>query len=444
MVVKTKRSGLSAALKQSVAKETIESTEVKVSTPNKSATPKKVSSKPKKVHLDHSHNNQKKPKSNAPLKKLKRKICYVFQGGGALGIYQVGAYEAFREYGYTADMIVGISIGGINSAIIAGNKPENRVERLHKFWDMVTTNGPVHFLHDLGLHKMHNWFGANLALQGVKGFYKPRLPTHGFFSQPKLEELSYYDTTPLRESLKELIDFKYLNEKHVRLCLGSVELSSGEFVFFDSYKQEITMDHVLATGALPPGFPPVKIGDEYYIDGGVFSNTPIFKLLDEFAENPEEMENVLCFMVDLFSAKGPYPHSIDGILERVKDIQFSSHSKRPSAVFATTQNLSHAINFLSTLIPEEKLQLPEVQDIVKLGFAHRVDVVRLIYHSPKGTELHSKDYNFSKKAAKVHHDLGYSDAKALVEEKQREWESEKHTGLTVFSQENEVVAEFKV
>jgi NTE family protein len=376
------------------------------------------------------------------LQKLKRKICYVFQGGGALGVYQVGAYEAFREYGYAADMIIGISIGGINSAIIAGNPPENRVAKLHQFWDKITQDSPTNHLYDMGLAKMSNWFGANNALGGIPAFYKPRLFTPGVFAPAKPEELSYYDTSPLRETLKDLIDFDYLNQKHVRLCLGAVELSSGEFVFFDSYKQEITMDHVLATGALPPGFPPIKIGDEYYIDGGVFSNTPIFKVLDEFAENPEDMENVLCFMVDLFSAQGPYPHSIDGILERVKDIQLSSHSKRPTAIFATTQNLSHAINFLSGLLTEEQLKLPEVQDIVKLGFAHRVDVVRLIYHSPKGTELHSKDYNFSKKAAEMHLELGYHDAKKLVESKQREWESQEHTGITIYSQENAIVTKF--
>ena len=382
--------------------------------------------------------------SSKKLTKMQRKNCYVFQGGGALGVYQVGAYDAFREYGYAADMIIGISIGGINSAIIAGNRPEHRVERLHQFWDMVTTDSPLNFLHGMGLHKVHNWFGANTALQGIPAFYIPRLKSPDLFPTKDITKLSYYDTTPLRKTLANLIDFDYINEKHVRLCLGSVELSSGEFVFFDSFKQEITMDHVLATGALPPGFPPVKIGDEYYIDGGVFSNTPIFKLLDEFAANPEEMENVLCIMVDLFSAQGPYPHSMDGLMERVKDIQFSSHSKRPTALFATTQNLSHAIHYLSNLLPPEELKKPEVQEIVKLGLAHRVDLVRLIYHSPKGTELASKDYNFSKETARLHLKLGYDDAKRMIQEQQKEWESAEQSGLTVYSQENTVVTNFDV
>lgn len=398
--------------------------------------------KPANPHAEA--NSQKKP-ATPEIIKLKRKICYVFQGGGALGSYQVGAYEAFREYGYSADMIIGISIGGINSAIIAGNPPEVRVEKLNEFWDTVTTSIPIPlFFPELKLDKMHNWFGAQAALQGVPGFYKPKLLSPAFLHKATPEQLSYYDTSPLRETLSRLIDFEYLNQKHVRLCLGSVELESGEFVFFDSWKQEITMDHVLATGALPPGFPPVKIDGKYYIDGGVFSNTPIFKLLDEFAENPDEMENVLCFMVDLFSASGPAPHSLDGMLERVKDIQFSSHSKRPTAMFATTQNLSHAINFLSGLLTPEQLDRPDVQEIVKLGLAHRVDVVRLIYHSPKGTELESKDYNFSREAAIIHRELGYKAAKDLVENQQTSWESTEHVGLTVYSQENTVVAKVKV
>ncbi|MBP9743700.1 MAG: patatin-like phospholipase family protein [Burkholderiales bacterium] len=375
-----------------------------------------------------------------PSKRLKRKICYVLQGGGALGAYQVGAYQAFREFGYSADMIIGISIGGINAAIIAGNPVEKRVEKLHKFWDLITFDVPVPMFPEYKLHKVHNWFGAHMALNGNPAFYKSRLINPAFLTKAVPEQLSYYDTSPLRETLSELIDFKYLNEKKTRLCLGSVELSSGEFVFFDSFEEEITLDHVLATGALPPAFPPVKIGNKYYIDGGVFSNTPIFKLIDEFADHPDEMENILCFMIDLFSASGPYPHSMDGMLERVKDIQYSSHSKRPTALVATTQNLSHAINYLSGLLTEEQLKIPEVQEIAKLGLAHRVDVVRLIYRSPRGTELESKDYNFSREAALIHHNMGYDAAKQLVIEQQHRWESASQNGINIYSPDNNIVA----
>lgn len=367
--------------------------------------------------------------------KLKRKYCYVFQGGGALGAYQAGAYESFREYGYPADMVIGISIGGINAAIIAGNKVEDRVAKLKLFWNKVTTHTTISG--EPELNKMLNKFGAHYALHGVPGFYTPRPFLPHFLSNAKPEHISYYDTSPLRETLYELIDFDYINkEKRTRLCLGSVELGSGEFVFFDSHKQEITMDHVLATGALPPAFPPIKINNEYFIDGGVFSNTPLFKLLDEFAENPEDMKNILCIMIDLFSSRGPYPQDLDSMLERVKDIQYSSHSKRPSALFATTQNLSHAIKFLTQKLPKEELHNPDVQQIIKLGLSHRVDIVHLVYHAHE-SELHSKDYNFSKEAMQFHHGLGYAEAKKLIEEQQEIWESENQNGLTIYTKEND-------
>ena len=371
---------------------------------------------------------------------LKRKICYIFQGGGALGAYQVGVCQALRESGYAPEMIIGISIGGINAAIIAGNKPEHRITKLKQFWDEITTSVPVPLMDAFGLFKIHNWFGAQNALMGVNGFYHPKLINPAFLKDATPDEISYYDTTPLRETLSRLIDFKYLNEKHVRLCLGTVELGSGDFIFFDSFEQEITLDHVLATGALPPAFPPVKINNKYYVDGGVFSNTPVFKLIDEFAAHPSEMENILCFMVDLFSGSGPYPHSLDGLLERIKDIQYSSHSKRPGALYATTQNLSHAINFLSSILTPEQLQTPGVAEIMKLGLVPRVDVVHLVYHSPRGTELQSKDYNFSKESCIIHRNMGYEAAKQLVKEKRDDWESKTHDGLTVYSLDHEVVA----
>lgn len=377
--------------------------------------------------------NQQKNESS----RLKRKYCYIFQGGGALGAYQYGAYEAFREHDYPADMVIGISIGGINAAIIAGNKVEDRVGKLRQFWNKITREINIPFEGDF--NKLHNKLGAQYALHGVDGFYKPRLVNPDFITKALPEFISYYDTSPLRETLSELIDFKYLNEKRTRLCLGVVELGTGEFVFFDSYKQEICMDHVLATGSLPPAFPPVKINDEYFIDGGVFSNTPLSKILDEFAENPNDLKDILCIMVDLFSAKGKYPYDLDSLLERVKDIQYSSHSKRPNALVTTTQNLSHAIKFLSERLSEDELKKPEVQEVIKLGLIHRIDIVHLVYQSPD-SELQSKDYNFSKSAMEFHHNLGYVEAKKLITEQQDKWESNSQSGLTIYTNDNSKIS----
>lgn len=368
----------------------------------------------------------------------KRKVVLVFQGGGALGSFQVGGLEALHEHGYYADMVVGISIGGINAAIIAGNPPEKRLENLKKFWDKITVDVPLPHIPFLGTAKIHNYVGAQHALiNGQPGFFKPKLLSPWLLSHVSPDVLSFYDTTPLRQTLEELIDFKYLNEGHVRLCLGATELNSGDFVFFDSHQEPITIEHIMASGALPPGFPAIKIGEHYYVDGGVYANTPLSKVLDEFASNAEEIQNVLCFMFDLFSAGGPLPHTMDGMLERIKDIQFSSHSKRVNSIYATAQNLSHAIKFLVDKLPPEIRNQPEVQEVAKLGYAHRLDLVHVIYHSRKGTELNSKDYNFSAKAAAIHCQQGYNITRQLIEEQQSEWERIRHEGLVVYTLDEE-------
>ncbi len=369
---------------------------------------------------------------------LKQKTCYIFQGGGALGAYQMGAYEALKSFGYLPDMIVGISIGAINASIIAGNEPGNRQAKLREFWDRITTAVPVP-LDAFGIPKIHNWFGAqNALLNGQPGFFKPKIFPPGNILKHEPNELGYYDTSPLRETLLDLIDFKYLNEGHVRLCLGSVELSSGDFKFFDSHEQEIGPEHIMASGALPPGFPPVKIGGKYYIDGGVFSNSPVFKVIDEFVEKPEDIRRVLCFMVDVFSAKGPYPHSMDGMAERVKDIQYSSRSKRATSLYATSDNLSSAIHFLTKKLTPEQRKDPKVQDIMKLGYSHQIDLVHLVYHSPTGTELGSKDYNFSKSACEMHREMGYNNTKELYEQNHEYWDKKHKAGLTIYTLDGDI------
>ena len=372
-----------------------------------------------------------------------REVIYVFQGGGALGAYQVGVYEALSEHGYAPDMIVGISIGSINAAIIAGNKPEVRLERLTQFWDKISTKIPFPMSVKLGLAKWHHYLSAQSALHfGQPGFFTPKLINPWFASDNTPDEFSFYDTSPLRDTLLELIDFDYLNKGHVRLCLGTVDLESGEFIFFDSTKEKITVDHILASCALPPGFPPVLLNGKYYVDGGVFSNTPISKVIDEFAEKEDGIKNILCFMVDLFSAKGVLPHSMDGVMERVKDIQYSSHSKRSSALYATTQNLSHAIKFLGAKLTAEQRSDHKVREILKLGYAHRLDIIRVVYRSERGTELSSKDYEFSVESANKHCRLGYNNIKRMIKEKEPEWLEKHKSGVTVYNVEDEKIMSF--
>lgn len=370
-------------------------------------------------------------------KGIKREVISVFQGGGALGAYQVGVYEALRERGYIADMIVGISIGAMNAAIIAGNKPEDRLDKLCEFWDTICTRMPFPSMAHLGFSKVHHWFSAQASLlNGQPGFFKPKLGNPALLTNATPDQLSYYDTSPLRDTLLKVIDFEYLNQKHMRLCLGSVELSSGEFVFFDSFEQEITPEHIMASGALPPSFPPIEIDGKYYVDGGVFSNTPMSKVIDEFATSEDKIRNVLCFMVDLFSGSGPLPHSLDGLLERVKDIRFSSHAKRASSLYATTQNLSHAIHYLSSKLTKEQKADPKIQKLMKLGYANRMDIVHLIYHSEKGTELESKDYEFSVESANKHRQMGYVQTINMINDEEKYWINKHNSGVTVYIQDS--------
>lgn len=367
-------------------------------------------------------------------KNSKREVVYVFQGGGALGAYQVGAFEALTESGYFPDHVIGVSIGAINAAIIAGNHPQDRQKKLCQFWDKITTKMPFPMMSNLGLAKFHNWFSANISLTfGQTGFFVPKIINPAKLIDSTPDQLSFYDTAPLRETLLELVDFEYLNKSDTRLCVGSVELESGEFVFFDSKKQVITPEHIMSSAALPPGFPPIKIGDKYYVDGGVFSNTPLSKVIDDFADNEKDIKNVLCFMIDLFALRGPLPHSMDGLLERIKDIRYSSHAKRPSALYATTQNLSHAIHFLTSKMTKEQLAHPHVQEIIKLGYAHRLDIIHLIYHSEKGTELESKDYEFSSESANKHRQMGYSNTMNMIDEEEAEWSKAHHSGVRLYT-----------
>lgn len=388
--------------------------------------------------------NFKQLKASLPHNKDKNKTIFVFQGGGALGSFQVGGVEALQEHNYFCDMVVGISIGGFNASIIAGNPPEKRVEKLKYFWNKITKNMLDCSIHFGEYSKLSNFYSAQLnLLLGQDNFFKPKLLNPWLISNGKPTEFSFYNVQPVIDTLNEVIDFKYLNEKHVRLCLGATDLETGDFVFFDNTKEEIKIEHILASGALPPGFPAVELNGRYYVDGGVYSNTPFSAVLDEFVLSESEIGHVLCFMFDLFSAEGVIPHSMDGMLERIKDIQYSSHSKRSNELYATAQNLSHAIRFLGSKLTPEQKEEPEVKDILKLGNMNSLDLVHIIYKSPTGKELHSKDYNFSAVAAEVHYNQGYDLTTKLILEESEKWKKSIENNSTIYTVDNggEVVEE---
>ncbi len=386
----------------------------------------KIKEKPSKKHKGPLCRINKPAAHSKNAKQSYERIACVFQGGGALGAYQVGAFCAIHEKGYHPDFLAGVSIGAINSAIIAGNPRSKQIEKLTLFWDTIVHSQwtDVFFEGEVPnhLHHVHNRMGAmNTALYGLDGFFKPRIfpPTDLTHDTP--DKLSYYDTSFLKKTLEDLIDFDRINDKKVTLCLGAVNLASGEMEFFNNQTMTITPEHVMASGALPPGFPAIKIGDDYYWDGGIYANTPLVTVLDALPEL-----DTLCFVVDCFSLSGTLPHTMDELDERQKDIRFASHSRRLTNVYTSRQNLQAAIQFLGEKLSPEAKKDPDVQKILELGHSKHFSVVHIIYH---GTPFaHSfKDYNFGRTAVNYRKKIGYENAMEVL--KNPDWQKKSNKAL---------------
>jgi NTE family protein len=335
------------------------------------------------------------------------KTALVLQGGGALGAYQAGVYEALSEAGYEPDWVAGISIGGINAAIIAGNKPEDRLQRLTEFWRRITSMMVAQPMPEIG-ERGHQFFNRTSALISVlfgsPGFFKPRLPPALLQPQGAPGALSFYDTAPLRDTLARLIDFDLINNGHApRLSLGAVNVRTANFVYFDSAYRTIKLDHVMASAALPPGFPPVEIEGEHFWDGGLVSNTPLSYVLEE---GPKQ--DTLVFQVDLFSALGPMPRDLFEVEERRKDISYSSRTRLNTDNFRHKHQLRRAIGDLYEHLPADVKQRPDMQALRALGEHHAVSIVHLIYRR-KNYEIDSKDYEFSRASMQDHWRSGVED-----------------------------------
>ena len=222
---------------------------------------------------------------------MKEKNVLVLQGGGALGAYQAGAYEALAAAGHIPEWVAGISIGAINGAIIAGNRPKDRVPRLREFWERVSSLLPAapFFNDDTSRKAFGETSAALVAITGAPGFFEPRIPPAVFMPRGSPEAMSLYDTAPLLESLRELVDFDILNSGSVRLSVGAVQVRTANMKYFDTAEQEIRAEHIMASGALPPGFPPIVIDEEPYWDGGLVSNTPLHHVLEETRSAPRHV-----------------------------------------------------------------------------------------------------------------------------------------------------------
>ena len=354
----------------------------------------------------------------------------VLQGGGALGSYQAGAFQALCHQGFDPDWIAGISIGAVNAAIIAGNENEKRVDRLKEFWDMVSAPVPWQPLTkaELGRSLFNETSAAIIATFGVPGFFTPRVPPAPLWPAGSSEAQSYYDTTPLKRTLERLVDFDRINDLKCRLSVGAVNVTSGNFRYFDNVEfnrlgKLIGPEHIMASGALPPGFPSIVIDGEHYWDGGVASNTPLDYVLDA-----EVDRDLLIFQVDLFSARGVLPQTLLESAEREKDIRYSSRTRLNTDKNRQLHNARKAVRDLIEKLPDGLKDDPSTVFLRKAAKENTVTVVHLIYKS-KNYENSSKDYDFSRVAMAEHWESGVRDVHLSMRHK--EWLERPQSGETM-------------
>ncbi|WP_210179640.1 patatin-like phospholipase family protein [Bosea sp. PAMC 26642] len=334
-----------------------------------------------------------------------KKVGLVLQGGGALGSYQAGVYKALAESGYHPDWIAGISIGAINGAIIAGNAPAERVSQLRGFWERVTA--PTTSFPFLPFTEAANrrWHAASALLFGRSGFFGPR-PMTDWFGSP----VSFYETKALRSTLEAFIDFDRLNAGDTRFSVAAANVRTGDFAYFDSREITIQPEHVMASAALPPGFPPVEIDGEHYWDGGLVSNTPLQYVLDYVPRRSR-----LTFQVDVFNAEGPLPSDLESAMEREKDIRYSSRTRTATDMARVIHDVRHNINDLIERLPDDLRASKEAQFLYEFGCVTRMDIVRLSYR-PAEPQGQSKDYEFSATTMAQRWDQGLLDARATLAE----------------------------
>ncbi len=329
----------------------------------------------------------------------------VLQGGGALGSYQAGAYQALCHHDFEPEWIAGISIGAINAALIAGNPSKLRVPRLTEFWQRVSQFSPPALATGFESMRplMNSMSTAQAIVFGVPGFFNPR-PVPPFFAPDgSLGALSFYDTTPLKATLEELVDFDLINRKQMRLSLGAVNLRNGNSVYFDNSKMPIGPEHVLASGALPPGFPPVEIDGELYWDGGIVSNSPLTYVSDE---NPRM--SALIFQVDVFSGAGQLPENLAQVAERAKDIQYASKTRFNTDRIKQNEVLRDSLSRVLDKLPPKMQNDPDVKALRAISSRGKVSLVHVINRHALRTSQY-KDCEFSRATVTDLWNAGLSD-----------------------------------
>jgi NTE family protein len=344
-------------------------------------------------------------------------IVLLLQGGGALGSYQAGAYQALAEADLHPDWIAGISIGAVNAAIIAGNPPDKRVDRLREFWETVCTSplGIPYFksieLRNPFIHQLVNQGRAtSILLYGAPHFFIPRVPPAMLWPAGAPDKASYYDTAPLKATLERLVDFDRINAGSMRFSIGAVNVGTGNFAYFDTTTDRIRPEHVLASGSLPPGFPATEVDGEYYWDGGLVSNTPLQWVLEG-----RPRKDTLAFQIDLWSAQGALPHDLTEVEMRHKDIVYSSRTRAATDHYKALQKLRIALANLMKQLPDE-LRNSEHAKILQQEADEKVCNIVLLVYRAQSYEGVAKDFEFSRRTMEEHWKNGYDNARRSLAE----------------------------
>jgi NTE family protein len=341
------------------------------------------------------------------------RIALVMQGGGALGAYQAGAYEALHEAGIEPDWVAGISIGAFNGALIAGNPREHRLARLREFWNRIASRDL--WLPDMDsdeARRLHILSSAAMtAAFGQPGFFFPNFPGRWISPPGARTATSFYDTAPLHHTLHDLVEFDLLNQGHIRYAAGAVNVVSGALCFFDTKQMTIAEEHVMASGALPPGLPMVRVGSEYFWDGGLVSNTPLQHVLD----NTEARSRTM-FQVDLFSAHGILPRDILDVLGREKDIRYASRTRLVTNAFQQQHTERDMLRSALSKAPEDQLSQQERAMKEQLAHTPGVALLRIVYQETT-YEGQAKDYDFSAASNRRHWDAGLRNMREVLRRK---------------------------
>jgi NTE family protein len=344
------------------------------------------------------------------MKEARKHTALALAGGNALGAYGAGAYEAMHARGYTPDAISGASIGAITGAIIAGNVPAQRIEKLREYWRQAAVGSAFGIAPAAGRpREMYNLMHALQTLAiGRPGLFKPRVPGLASVIPGMPPDVALFDSKPLVSTLQRVVDFDRLNAATVPLVIATVDIENGEPVFFDTRRTKLEPLHFLATTAFTPGFPPVEIDGRLLADPGLISNLPLDALLD-----PPPAQDLLCFAVDLFDAIGIRPYSLDTGLERAQDIVFSTQALRTLEARSREHRLRHMLHELSTHIPPDR-RSGRAADLAAEGRASQITAVLIAYRAA-AHELSAKTVDFSRASIDERWAVGLRDMNAALD-----------------------------